>query len=105
MIPEVRACSLPPHTTWSYLTNRTDRENAGALPVLQTSDIRKLCEVPGLFWRLLHRRQQHTAPRFMAKSHYKNRLLQNNYARGNSIEAGGPERSRTCQCTTETRAL
>src|SRR5512132_105629 len=35
---------------------------------LQTSRIRKLCEVPGLFWRLLRHPQQGTAPRFMTKS-------------------------------------
>jgi hypothetical protein len=37
-------------------------------PILQTSDIRKLCEVPGAVLAALHRRQQHTAPRFMTKS-------------------------------------
>ena len=31
MIPEVRACSTPAHTTRPYLTNQTYRENAGAL--------------------------------------------------------------------------
>jgi hypothetical protein len=31
MIPDACACSLPPHTTWPYLTNRTYRQNAGTL--------------------------------------------------------------------------
>ena len=37
-------------------------------PVLQTLDIRKLCEVPGPVLAALYRRQHHTAPRFMTKS-------------------------------------
>jgi hypothetical protein len=37
-------------------------------PVLLTSGIRKIGESQVLFRQLLHRRQQHTAPRFMTKS-------------------------------------
>jgi len=44
-------------------------------PVLQTSDIRKLCKVPGAVLAALHRRQQHTAPRFMTKSQHRVRLV------------------------------
>src|SRR6266545_4632957 len=39
MIPEVRGCFLPAHTTRPYLTNWTYRENAGALqPLLRRLD-------------------------------------------------------------------
>jgi DNA-binding transcriptional ArsR family regulator len=39
-------------------------------PVLQTLDIRKLCEVPGAVLAALRHRHQGTAPRFMTRSRF-----------------------------------